>query len=40
MAKFLGNVIDSLTLIDKFGSDPVCFSLLMTTPYGSDVPIS
>lgn len=40
MSKSLGNVIDPLVLIDKFGCDPVRFSLLMTTPYNSDVPIS
>ncbi len=40
MSKSLGNVIDPLVLIDKFGCDPVRFSLLMTTPYSSDVPIS
>jgi len=40
MSKSLGNVINPLDLIDKFGCDPVRFSLLMTTPYNSDVPIS
>jgi valyl-tRNA synthetase len=40
MSKSLGNIIDPLYLIDKFGCDPVRFSLLMTTPYSSDVPIS
>jgi len=40
MSKSLGNVIDPLVLIDKFGCDLVRFSLLMTTPYSSDVPIS
>ena len=40
MSKSLGNTIDPLYLIDKFGCDPVRFSLLMTTPYNSDVPIS
>lgn len=40
MSKSLGNTIDPLYLIDKYGCDPVRFSLLMTTPYNSDVPIS
>lgn len=40
MSKSLGNTIDPLYLIDKFGCDPVRFSLLMSTPYNSDVPIS
>lgn len=40
MSKSLGNVINPLDLIEKFGCDPLRFSLLMTTPYNSDVPIS
>lgn len=40
MSKSLGNTIDPLVLIDKFGCDPVRFSLLMTTPYSMDVPVS
>ena len=40
MSKSLGNVINPLDLIDKYGCDSVRFSLLMTTPYNSDVPIS
>lgn len=39
MSKSLGNAIDPLILIDKFGCDPVRFTLLMTTPYDSDVAI-
>lgn len=40
MSKSLGNTIDPLMLIEKFGCDPVRFTLLMTTPHDSDVPIS
>jgi valyl-tRNA synthetase len=40
MSKSLGNVIDPINLIEKFGCDPVRFSLLMTTPYDSDIPIN
>ena len=40
MSKSLGNTIDPLMLIEKFGCDPIRFTLLMTTPHDSDVPIS
>ena len=40
MSKSVGNTIDPLILIDKFGCDPLRFTLLMTTPYDSDVQIS
>jgi valyl-tRNA synthetase len=40
MSKSLGNVINPLDLIDKFGVDPVRFSLLMIMPKDGDLKIS
>ncbi len=37
MSKTLGNVIDPLTLIDKFGADPLRFTLLTSGTPGSDI---
>jgi valyl-tRNA synthetase len=39
MAKTLGNGIDPLTIIDKFGADCLRFSLVFNTPNGKDAKI-
>ncbi len=38
MSKSLGNVVDPLGLIDKYGADAVRFSLLMQASPGKDIP--
>lgn len=40
MAKSLGNIIDPLQIIDKYGTDPLRFSLIMNTPKDRDANIS
>jgi len=40
MSKSLGNVIDPLAVIDKFGADSLRFSLMMLAASGSDVYLS
>ncbi len=40
MSKSLGNVIDPLDLINKYGCDPVRFTLLMKTPYDADISLA
>jgi valyl-tRNA synthetase len=40
MSKSLGNIIDPLEIIDKFGADPLRFSLMLTAASGSDVYLS
>ncbi|MBU2103071.1 MAG: valine--tRNA ligase, partial [Candidatus Omnitrophica bacterium] len=40
MSKSLGNIIDPLAIIDKFGADPLRFSLMLTAASGSDVYLS
>lgn len=40
MSKSLGNIIDPLEIIDKFGSDSLRFSLMMLAASGSDVYLS
>lgn len=40
MSKSSGNTIDPLDLIEKFGIDPVRFTLLINTPFDSDPCIS
>jgi valyl-tRNA synthetase len=39
MSKTLGNVIDPLELIDKYGADPVRFTLAILCVPGTDVPL-
>jgi len=36
MSKSVGNVVDPLTLVEKFGLDPVRFFLLREVPFGND----
>jgi methionyl-tRNA synthetase len=36
MSKSVGNVVDPLALLDKFGLDPVRFFLLREVPFGND----
>jgi methionyl-tRNA synthetase len=36
MSKSIGNVVDPLTLVEKFGLDPVRFFLLREVPFGND----
>ncbi|MCQ9205835.1 MAG: valine--tRNA ligase [Omnitrophica bacterium] len=40
MSKSLGNIIDPLEIIDKFGADALRFSLIMLAASGSDVYLS
>ncbi|MDD5583640.1 MAG: valine--tRNA ligase [Candidatus Omnitrophica bacterium] len=40
MSKSLGNIIDPLEIIDKFGADPLRFSLMLTAASGSDIHLS
>jgi valyl-tRNA synthetase len=40
MSKSLGNIIDPLEIIDKFGADSLRFSLMLTASSGSDVYLS
>jgi len=40
MSKSLGNIIDPLAIIDKFGADSLRFSLMMLASGGSDVYLS
>jgi valyl-tRNA synthetase len=40
MSKSLGNIIDPLEIIDKFGADSLRFSLMLTASGGSDVYLS
>ncbi|UCC95014.1 MAG: valine--tRNA ligase [Candidatus Omnitrophota bacterium] len=40
MSKSLGNIIDPLEIIDKFGADSLRFSLMMLAASGSDVYLS
>ncbi|MDD5195153.1 MAG: valine--tRNA ligase [Candidatus Omnitrophica bacterium] len=40
MSKSLGNIIDPLEIIEKFGADPLRFSLMLTASSGSDVYLS
>lgn len=40
MSKSLGNIIDPLQIIDKFGADALRFSLMMLAASGSDVYLS
>jgi valyl-tRNA synthetase len=40
MTKSLGNVINPLDIIDKFGTDPMRFTLIMITPKENDLVLS
>lgn len=40
MSKSLGNIIDPLDLIEKYGADATRLSLLVGAPPGSDIPLS
>jgi valyl-tRNA synthetase len=40
MSKSLGNIIDPLEIIDKFGADPLRFSLMLLASSGSDIYLS
>ena len=40
MSKSLGNGIDPIDMIDKYGADAVRFSLILLTKEGQDVKLS